>query len=78
MSYRHVYYKGFRQTLEKIEVWSNIVPYTDPEDFWRMTRSEVAGYKLFVQTDVKGMVMPMTGLPIRQVLLRWKYQVNLW
>lgn len=56
MSFRHVYYKGFRQTLEKIEVSSKIVPYTDPEDFWRMTRSEVAGYKMFVQTDEKGMV----------------------
>ena len=56
MSYRHVYYKGFRQPLEKIEVSSKIVPYTDPEDFWRMTRSEVDGYKLFVQTDGKGMV----------------------
>jgi glycosyltransferase involved in cell wall biosynthesis len=56
MSFRHIYYKGFRQALEKIEVSSKIVPYTDPEDFWRMTRSEVSGYKLFVHTDRKGMV----------------------
>lgn len=56
MTFRKVYYKGFRQPLEKIEVSSKIVPYTDPEDFWRMTRSEVAGYKLFVHTDGKGMV----------------------
>ena len=48
--------KDSGSTLEKIEVSSKIVPYTDPEDFWRMTRSEVAGYKLFVQTDGKGMV----------------------
>jgi glycosyltransferase involved in cell wall biosynthesis len=56
MSFRHVYYKGFRTTLDKIEVYSKIVPYTDPEDFWRVTRSEVAGYKLFVHTNEKGMV----------------------
>jgi glycosyltransferase involved in cell wall biosynthesis len=56
MSFRKVYYKGFRHSLEKIEVSSKIVPYTDPEDFWRMTRSEVSGYKLYVHTDVKGMV----------------------
>jgi glycosyltransferase involved in cell wall biosynthesis len=56
MSFRKVYYKGFRRSLEKIEVSSKIVPYTDPEDFWRRTRSEVDGYKMFVQTDVKGMV----------------------
>jgi glycosyltransferase involved in cell wall biosynthesis len=56
MSLRRVYYKGFRQTLEKIEVSSRIVPYTDPEDFWKMTRSEVSGYNMFVHTDGKGMV----------------------
>ena len=56
MSFRKVYYKGFRRSLETIEVTSRIVPYTDPEDFWRMTRSEVAGYKMFVQTDSKGLV----------------------
>ncbi len=46
--------KDSGKTLEKIEVSSKIVPYTDPEDFWKMTRSEVAGYKMFVQTDNKG------------------------
>lgn len=56
MSYKRVFYKGFRRPLEKIEISSRIVPYTDPEDFWRYTRSEVAGYKLFVQTDGKGLV----------------------
>jgi glycosyltransferase involved in cell wall biosynthesis len=56
MSFRKVYYKGFRHSLETIEVSSKIVPYTDPEDFWRFTRSEVAGYKMFVQTDGEGLV----------------------
>ncbi len=56
MCFRHVYYKGTRQTIEKIEVSSKIVPYTDPEDFWKMTRSEVSGYNMFVHTDEKGMV----------------------
>ena len=56
MSFRKIYYKGFRRALEKIEVSSKIVPYTDPEDFWKLTRSEVSGYKLFVHTDSKGMV----------------------
>jgi glycosyltransferase involved in cell wall biosynthesis len=53
---RKVFYQGSRQPFEKIEVLSRIVPYTDPEDFWRMTRSEVAGYRMFVQTDDNGMV----------------------
>jgi glycosyltransferase involved in cell wall biosynthesis len=56
MTFKQVYYQGFRQPLEKIEVYSKIVPYTDPEDFWKMTRSEISGYKLYVHTDCKGMV----------------------
>jgi glycosyltransferase involved in cell wall biosynthesis len=54
--FRKVYYKGFRRPLEKIEVSSKIVPYTDPEDFWKAVTSEVAGHKLFVQTNSNGMV----------------------
>jgi glycosyltransferase involved in cell wall biosynthesis len=53
---RKVFYKGFRYPLEKIEVSSKIVPYTDPEDFWKVVTSEVSGYSLFVQTNSKGTV----------------------
>jgi glycosyltransferase involved in cell wall biosynthesis len=56
VAYKEVYYKGFRHPLEKIEVSSKIVPYTDPENFWNVVRSEVSGYSLFVQTNSKGTV----------------------
>lgn len=56
MSCRRVYYKGSRRPLEKIEISSKIVPYTDPEDFWKLTRSEVSGYNMFVHTDSRGLV----------------------
>ena len=56
VAFKQVYYKGFRHPLEKIEVSSKIVPYTDPEDFWKMVKSEVSGYNLFVQTNSRGMV----------------------
>ncbi|HUX94465.1 MAG TPA: glycosyltransferase [Bacteroidales bacterium] len=56
IAYKQVHFKGFKRPIEKIEVESKIVPYTDPEDFWRMTRAEVSGYKLMVQTNDKGMV----------------------
>lgn len=56
VAYKQVYYKGFRHPLEKIEISSKIVPYTDPEDFWKMTRSEVSGFSLFVHTDNRGLV----------------------
>jgi glycosyltransferase involved in cell wall biosynthesis len=56
VSYKKIYYKGTRTSIEKIEVSSKIVPYTDPEDFWKRVKSEVKGHQLFVQTNNKGMV----------------------
>jgi glycosyltransferase involved in cell wall biosynthesis len=56
VAFKQVYYKGFITPLEKIEVSSKIVPYIDPEDFWKLSRSEVSGYRLFVQTNDKGMI----------------------
>lgn len=56
VAFKKVFYKGFRYPLEKIEVSSKIVPYIQPEDFWKVTNSEVSGYSLFVQTNSKGTV----------------------
>jgi glycosyltransferase involved in cell wall biosynthesis len=56
VAYKNVYFQGTKQPVEKIEVESKIVPYTDPEDFWKMITSEVSGYKLMVQTNNTGMV----------------------
>jgi glycosyltransferase involved in cell wall biosynthesis len=56
VSYKQIYYKGTRRPIEKIEISSKIIPYTDPEDFWRMVSSEISGHRLFIQTNRKGMV----------------------
>jgi glycosyltransferase involved in cell wall biosynthesis len=56
VAFRNVYYKGFCRPLETIEVSSKIVPYTDPEDFWKVTRSEISGHKMFVHTNNMGRV----------------------
>ena len=56
VAYKQIYFKGFRRPLDKIEVSSKIVPYTDPEDFWKIVSSEVSGYNLHVHTNHKGMV----------------------
>jgi len=56
IAYKQVYFKGVRRSLEKIEVSSKIVPYIDPEDFWKITRSEVSDSSLFVQTNNNGTV----------------------
>jgi len=56
VAFRQVYYKGFRKPIDKIEVSSKIVPYSDPEEFWKYSRSEVSGYNMFVQTNDEGKV----------------------
>jgi glycosyltransferase involved in cell wall biosynthesis len=56
VAFKQIYYKGARRPVEKIEVSSKIIPYVDPEDFWRLVRSEVNGHRLFVQTNSKGMI----------------------
>jgi glycosyltransferase involved in cell wall biosynthesis len=56
VAFKKVFYKGTRRPIEKIEVSSKIVPYTDPEDFWKLISSEVTGHRMFVHTNNKGMV----------------------
>jgi glycosyltransferase involved in cell wall biosynthesis len=56
VSFKKIFYKGTRTQIEKIEVSSKIVPYTDPEDFWKRIKSEVTGHTLYVQTNNRGMV----------------------
>jgi len=56
VAFKKIFFKGTRIPIEKIEISSKIVPYTDPEDFWKVVRSEVAGFNLFVKTNSKGMV----------------------
>ena len=53
---KKIYYKGSRKPLEKIEISSKIVPYVDPEDFWKLTRSEVEEHSLFIQANSRGMI----------------------
>jgi glycosyltransferase involved in cell wall biosynthesis len=56
VAFRKVFYKGFRRPVEKIEVSSKIVPYTDPENFWKVTRTESSGHNIYVETNNKGTV----------------------
>ena len=56
LAFKQIFYKGTRRPVEKIEVSSKIVPYIDPEDFWKLVKSEVSGHRLFVQTNNRGMI----------------------
>ena len=56
VAFKKVYYKGSRRPIERIEVSSKIVPYIDPEDFWKLVKSEVSDYNFYVKTNSRGKV----------------------
>ncbi len=56
VAFRQVHYKGFKRSLEQIEISSKIVPYTDPEEFWKRVEKETSGNRLIVQTNNEGTV----------------------
>lgn len=54
IAHRKISFKGTITPVEKIEVESKIVPYTDPEQFWRLTRSTRYGRSILVKTNDQG------------------------
>jgi glycosyltransferase involved in cell wall biosynthesis len=56
VAFKKVRYSYFTKPVEMIEVFSKLVPYTDPEDFWKMTRGEVADSDILVTTNKQGKV----------------------
>ena len=56
VTYKKIYYQGERKSIEKIEISSKIVPYTDPEDYWKLIKSKTSDHRLVIQTNNKGMV----------------------
>jgi glycosyltransferase involved in cell wall biosynthesis len=56
ISRKNIDLKGFKKKLDILEVESGMVPYIDPEDFWRLKEKEVSGTLKFVQTDNEGKI----------------------
>lgn len=56
VAYKKIFYQGSRKSIDQIEVSSKIVPYTDPDEFWKLVSTEVSGPRVIVQTNNKGMV----------------------
>ncbi len=48
--------KKFQKELDYIEVDSHIIPYVDPEDYWKLTKVKVDGEKKIVHTDEEGKI----------------------
>lgn len=53
---RKIDFKRFQKEMEYIEVDTHIIPYVDPEDYWKMTKVKVEGVKKIVQTDEEGKI----------------------
>jgi glycosyltransferase involved in cell wall biosynthesis len=56
VAFRQIHYKEFSRPFEQIEVSSKIVPYTDPEEFWKRVEKETSGHEVIVQTNNEGTV----------------------
>jgi glycosyltransferase involved in cell wall biosynthesis len=54
VAHKKIFYKGYVTSVDKIEVESKIVPYTDPEQFWRLSRYNKKGKNIFVKTNDEG------------------------
>jgi len=54
LSKRNVHYKKLLEKIKFLEVNSNIVPYTDPEDFYNQVSKDKEGNKKYVHTHFSG------------------------
>ena len=51
---KNITFSNLQKKIEYYEVESGIVPYTDPEEFWRMSSKSVSEKTRFVETDSEG------------------------
>lgn len=56
VAFKQIRYKGSKRAVEKIEVSSRIIPYTDPDEFWKKISSEVNESSFVIQTNDRGTV----------------------
>ena len=54
LSNRRINLKEFGKTIEYVEVSSRLVPYVDPEDYWRQIAYTVEGTKSPIETHIAG------------------------
>ncbi len=56
VAFKQIHYKGSKHTIEKIEVSSRIVPYTDPDEYYKRINSDITDQKVVIKTNDKGTV----------------------
>lgn len=56
VAYKQISFKGEKKVIDKIEVDVKIIPYSDPDDFWKKVSEEVSSRRLLFQTNNHGTV----------------------
>src|SRR5665648_792600 len=57
---KKIFYRTSERNFDYLEVESNLVPYSTPEEFWKLTEQRVSSQTRFIQTDSEGK-LPFTG-----------------
>ncbi len=53
---RKIDFQKFQKEMDYIEVDTHIIPYVDPEDYWKLTKVKVEGDKKIVHTNEEGKI----------------------
>jgi glycosyltransferase involved in cell wall biosynthesis len=56
VAFKKIRYLDLLREVQKIEVYSKLVPYTAPEEFWKMTRGQISDTDILLKTNVQGKV----------------------
>jgi hypothetical protein len=57
---KHVHVQNTDHQIDLTEVHTNLIPYTDPDEFWQLTQQRFSTSTRFVQTDAQGKI-PFSG-----------------
>ena len=60
ISRKKILFSKTEQKFDFLEVESNLVPYSSPEEFWKLTEHRVSNQTRFIQTDTEGK-LPFSG-----------------
>ena len=60
ISRKKISFQDVEKKFESIEVESNLIPYSTPEEFWKLTEQRISSKKRLVETDSEGR-LPFTG-----------------
>lgn len=54
ISRNKITFSDVEKQFDTLEVESNLIPYTTPEEFWKLTEQRISSKKHFIQTDSEG------------------------